>query len=247
MKTIMAISLFTFYLFSQSCSVETANVSSVQSAEENRNGEQVDEQKQNTLGNPLEAKSLEKVQIGNTKGLLVLNHQRLNKKDFIRIYDDDGSVWYKFTFYYDDSDGKFEYENKSFRPFAFHPDYFLLALRLTSEDKNHFEVIVNEDTGLKKFVLKKDQLLRFESWEDHILNAFAVDFDKRYNALRRTPDGEFDQTLFPENTTFHPIKINGQWLKVRIDPSDSENKSAQFGWIKWKENNTLLIKLFYFS
>src|SRR5829696_6386999 len=83
---------------------------------------------------------------GNSLGLIVLSKSYGNK-DFIHIYNKDGSLWHKFTFYYDDSDGKFEYANDTFRPFAFHPDYFVLALKCVRKADGRYEVIVNEEMG----------------------------------------------------------------------------------------------------
>jgi len=68
----------------------------------------------------------------------------------VRFYNEDGSLWYEFTFYYDDSDGKFEYANENFNPFAFHPNNFLLDLKSRGEDGNRYEVVVNEETGWKQ-------------------------------------------------------------------------------------------------
>lgn len=181
--------------------------------------------------------------IKNTKGLIVLSN-RYGNNDFIRFYNEDESLWYEFTFYYDDSDGKFEYENEDFAPFAFHPDYFSLALRCVGEDKSRFEVIVNEETGLKKFVRKTDKTLKFETFENHILKTFSIDFNRTENPLRKIPEGEIKVVDLPKEVTFHPVEIKGEWLKVRWD---NTKKDTDFGWVRWKENDKILIKLFYFS
>ncbi|MBK8810726.1 MAG: hypothetical protein IPN69_08350 [Acidobacteria bacterium] len=103
----------------------------------------------------------DKSSIKDTKGLIVLSN-KYGKNDFVRFYNDDGSLWYEFTFYYDDSDGKFEYEKRRIRPFSFHQDYFCVSLN-GGEDKYRYEVIVNEENGLKKFVKKDDPTLKFET------------------------------------------------------------------------------------
>src|SRR5687767_1862872 len=53
------------------------------------------------------------VSIKNSIGLVVLSdkypsskNEIKDKDDFIRFYNEDGSLWYEFTYYYDDSDGK---------------------------------------------------------------------------------------------------------------------------------------------
>jgi hypothetical protein len=180
-------------------------------------------------------------------GIITLNEESYGKDKFIHIYNQDGSLWYQFTFYYNDSGRKFEYANENFKPFAFHLDYFVLALRCLDEDGNHYEVIVDEETGLKKFVRKDDETLKFETWEQHILKTFAVDFDREKNPLRETPGGKIKKVDLPKEVTFHPVEISGEWLKVRWDISKKKKNNTEFGWIKWKENNNLLVELFYFS
>jgi hypothetical protein len=192
-------------------------------------------------------KQSQKTDVENSLGVVSLNEKGYGKDKFIHIYNQDGGIWYRFTYYYDGSDGKFEYANENFNPFAFHPDYFVLALKCVGEDENRYEVIVNEETGLKKFVRKDDATLKFETWEKHILKTFAVDFDREQNPLRETPEGQVKDFVLPKEATFHPVEVNGEWLKIRWDSSKKAVKNDKFGWVKWKENNKILIELFYFS
>lgn len=191
-----------------------------------------------------------RIQESNTEssiGVIRLNEKGYDKDKFIHIYNQDGSLWYQFSFYYDDSDSKFEYANENFKPYAFHPDYFVLVLKCVGEDSNRYEVIVNEDTGLKRFVRKDDATFKFETWEQHILKAFAVDFDRSGNPLREIPEGQVKTVELPKEVTFHPVEINGEWLKVRWDSPKKSGKNDRFGWVKWKESNKILIELFYTS
>ncbi|RMG01717.1 MAG: hypothetical protein D6735_11390 [Acidobacteria bacterium] len=181
-----------------------------------------------------------------TKGVIVLG-DRYGKRDFVRLYNEDGSIWYEFTYYYDDSDGKFEYANENFLPFAFHPDYFILALRCVGEDENRYEVIVNEKTGLRKFVRKDDPTLKFVTWEEYVIKVFAVGFDRKENQLREMPNGTIMKVELPNEVVFHPLEIKDDWLKVCWDDSRKRKKCAGTGWVKWRDENHLLIKLFYFS
>lgn len=251
MKRMTAICLLSTLLTSQACSAEIANtqVPPPNGTEANRNEQRRDANEQtNKASTQSESQPApaDKTSIKDTKGLIVLSN-KYGKSDFVRLYNEDGSLWYEFTFYYDDKDGKFEYENDNFAPFAFHPDYFLLALRFAGEDKNRYEVIVNEDTGLKKFVKKDDAALKFQSWEDHIKGAFAVKFNQVENSLRETPAGKVKNADLPEDVTFHPVQVNGEWLKVRWDGSQQPKKDAGSGWVKWRDNDQILVELFYFA
>lgn len=184
--------------------------------------------------------------IKNTIGLIVLS-DHYGKDDFVRLYNADGSLWYEFTYYYDDSDGKFEYANKDFEPFAFHQDYFVLALKCVGADAERYEVVVDEEIGLKKFVKKDDPNFKLETWEEHILKVFAIDFNKQSNPLREKPNGKIKLIDVLEDATFKPVEMKGDWLKVRWNGSEDNANKAQFGWVKWKENDVILIELFYIS
>jgi len=188
--------------------------------------------------------------LDNTKGLLTLSEEYKKPYDFIRFYNADGSLWYEFTFYYDDSDGKYEYENDNFRPFSFHPDYFTLALKLIGEKSNYYEVVVNEETKLKKYVKKNDKNLKFETWENHILKTFAIEFNQKENSIRETPNGTLKKVDLSKIERFGAVEFKGEWLKINWDTeknTDSDSKKTDFGWIKWKEGENLLIDWFYFA
>jgi len=182
----------------------------------------------------------------NSLGLIVLSK---GGKDFIHIYNEDGSLWHKFTFYYDDSDGKFEYANENFRPFAFHPDNFLLALKCVRKEAGRCEMIVNEETRLKKYVKADDPSLKFETWEEHVLNVFAVGFNRKVNPMLEAPQGRVKKVTSLD-VPFHPVEVRGEWLKVKWDAANgTEKKGAKrnSGWIRWKKGARLLVELFYIS
>ncbi|MEZ5423977.1 MAG: hypothetical protein R2682_12925 [Pyrinomonadaceae bacterium] len=248
MKCLAIICLISTVLVSQACSAETGDTQAMptnanQNEQRRAANDQTNKASTHSESQPVQA---DKTSIKNTKGLIVVS-KGYGKNDFVRFYNDDGSLWYEFTFYYDDSDGKFEYENENFEPFAFHPDYFVLALKCVGEDQTRYEVIVNEKTGLKKFVKKGDSALKFETWEGHIVKAFAVKFDPKENALRDAPDGKVKNVDLPEDVTFHPVQVNGEWLKVRWDGSQQPKKDAGSGWVKWRDDNQILVELFYFA
>lgn len=250
MKRMTAICLLSTLLTSQACSAEIANtqVPPPHGTEVNRNEQRRDANEltnQTSTQGELPTVQADTTSIKDTKGLIVLS-TKYAKSDFVRFYNDDGSLWYEFTFYYATAGGKFE-SNEDFLPFAFHPDYFSLALKCVAGDKIRYEVIVNEETGLKKFVKKDDATLKFQSWEDHIKGAFAVKFNRVENPLRESPAGKVKNADLQEDVTFHPVQVNGEWLKVRWGGSQQPKKDAGSGWVKWRDDHQILVELFYFA
>ncbi len=185
-------------------------------------------------------------QIRDAMGVVVLT-DGYDKDDFVRIYNEDGSLWYKFTFYDNEA---FRRTNDAFKPFAFHQDYFVLALKCIGKREGRFEVIVNEETRMKKYVRVDDPVLKLQTWEEHILQVFAVDFNRKDNPVLETSGGQMKSIDFPKGVTFHPVEVRGEWLKIRwngTEQTGDKNISNNFGWIKWKKDGAISIELFYFS
>lgn len=188
--------------------------------------------------------------IKNIKGLVVLGEGYDKQNDLIRFYNADSSQWYQFTFYYDDSDGDFEYKNNDFRPYSFHPDYFKLAMKLIGETADYYEILVNEESGLKKYVKKSNKTLKFESWQDHILNTFAVEFDKTTNPLMNSPDGVPRSDDLSSVDRYAADKFEGDWLRVKLvkkNNPQNDTVSTDSAWIRWRKDDLLLIEWVYFA
>jgi hypothetical protein len=190
-----------------------------------------------------QTQQLRQSNIENSVGLIVLNRVS-GKGDFITIYNEDESPWYRFSFYYDDGQGQFPYQNSEFNPFAFHPDYFVLALKCVRKVKDRYEVIVNEESGLKKFVRADDLTLAFETWDAHVLKVFSVEFDRTRNPLLKTKQGQVRKVSLPKGTFFHPVKVEGDWLRVKWEIK-GKREQFDYGWVRWRGRRTLLIELSY--
>lgn len=179
--------------------------------------------------------------IGSAFGVLTLADS-YERGDTVRFYNDDGSLWYKFTYYYDDSDGQWDYPNEAFRPRAFHPDYFTLTLDVVEDLGTQYRVIVNATTGLEKLI-PKERFLRFRTWEQYVLNVFAIDHDDQQNPVRSTPGGQPSATPPGANDRLQPVKIEGDWLQVKW----GSEGSWSFGWVRWREGDRLVLYIFHFA
>lgn len=214
-----------------------------------------DRSKQTAVTNSFEAKPEMqrnipegKLNIKNTIGVVVLN--KFVKGDFVRFYNADGSLWYEFSYFYDDSDGKFDYPNDDFRPFAFHQDYFLLVLKCTERSDKFLEVVVNEETGLRKYVKANDRVLKLKRWEEFVLSVYAVKFDREANPILQAPNGQPNNVAIPSDANFRPVETDGDWLKIRCDAAAEpagKPKPNGGGWIRWKSAGKLLVDFSYFA
>ncbi len=169
-----------------------------------------------------------------------------DKRDYVKIYNKDESLWYEFTYYYDDSDGKFEFQNDNFRPFAFHSDYFLLGLKCVGEDKKNYRVVVNEEKGIEKYIRKSDKIFKLQSWQAHIKEAFSIDINKKKTPVYESPKGKEIKIASKNVERFEPVEINDDWLKITWENPEKESE-MRVGWVRWKKSDIILIDWFYFA
>lgn len=182
----------------------------------------------------------EKIDIANTKGLIILSYSAV-KKGEVHIYNADGSLWYTYRFT-DDSDHNLA-ENADFKPYIYSREGYL-ELYLIGEKGDMYEVIVNNATGEKKFIKKDDPSFKKQSWEEHVLSMFAVDFDQKTNPLRSSPENGQIIKQSGDRVNYHPKEIKGNWLKVEWFENDDRNKPSHTGWIKWRDNDHIILTLF---
>jgi hypothetical protein len=191
-----------------------------------------------------ETSSIPKFDMGKTLGVLSLSSEvGMNVDDTIKLLNEDGSVWFKFTFYYNDSDGKYDYYKEDFSPFAFHPDYSLLGLVVIADEGDRYKVIVNEEKGLEKYIKKKSYLEFFE-WGGFIeTKVFSVEFDQENNPLRKSNNSTSSILPYSKDEFYHPNKVEGDWLQVKWGYEDN----WEYGWIKWRDGNYIIVRWYYFA
>lgn len=176
--------------------------------------------------------------INNTIGVIILK-DNYSETDTVRLFNNDGSLWYKFTYFYDDSDGKFDYSNDDFQPFAFNPDNFVLALKTISVNEDEYYVVVNEITGLRKKI-KMTNYFQLLTWEQYVLKAFSIGFNQNDNIIFTEPSVTSKKIPYKVNSYYYPVKVENEWLKIKWSGENELN----YGWIRWKEKNRLLIEIY---
>lgn len=213
--------------------VETSNNSSSE-----HNQEKPEKEKKNKVP------EIEFRDISNSLGLIEITEKGFLKNETVHFYNQDGSLWNEFSLFDENKVYENIIQNKDFRPFRYDTDSNHFYFDWVGENKFFYKVIINEETKLKKFVKKEDSHFKADSWEKYILNCFAVEFDWEKNPLRKEINGQTLKENLDKSLTFQPEEIRGNWLKVkRLDNSNDEKKSKS-GWIKWKDNNKILINFF---
>lgn len=134
-------------------------------------------------------------------------------------------------------------ETIDFSPLNFFPDYYILRLELQKLDSIYYWVYLNSDkTVLKK--IKKNELFQFLNWTD-FMKKYLIDFDENQNPLRKSINGKRIKIKENENLFFQIDKIEGDWVHISNSSICDENmRDIKIdGWIKWKLNDRIIIKI----
>lgn len=184
------------------------------------------------------------VDVEKSIGIISLNGLvPFSEKDTIKLFNDDGSLWHQFSYSYDDSDGKYDFQNENFKPYLFHPDYFLLGLVVTEIlDSINYKVIVNKNSSLEK-VITVDEKLVLNTWEEAVLKSTSISFDDSINSIKDAQSLDANSLELPVESIIKPVSISNDWLKIEWQ-FEGEKRS---GWIQWKRNGLLVIKLSFLT
>lgn len=169
----------------------------------------------------------------------------------ISIYNEDGSKWSEVD--WNETTANAKNDNALFNPFNFSANHEILIIRVVRKSANWFEVVVNEEQWLLKYIKSSSVALNIEELSAHVLNRSAISSLK--HSLFDIPDGQDLGKIEHKHFELVPVEIRGNWLKVRVikresDVTQGENLEVskhEFVWIKWRDGHRLLIGLYYFA
>ena len=140
--------------------------------------------------------------------------------------------------------GKYHFEI-SYAPPWFYPeiqklDYGMLILRVLTISKNWIEVVTNKQTGQTNWISRMD--VDFIEWPSFLLNVFSVEIiEPGINPLRYKPlDHAGIIATTPERFSLSPVAIRGDWIMVST--LGLADRIVPTGWIRWRRNDSLLIR-----
>ena len=126
-----------------------------------------------------------------------------------------------------------------FWPEVMKMDYGLLLLRARTLKKNWIEVVVNQQTGLTRWVDR--QAVEFIDWPTFLLNVVAVEVtDAVANPIRVKPLDHAGILAEAPDIPLPPLAIRGSWMQVST--ADVADRMPPSGWIRWRDDDRLLIR-----
>lgn len=120
-------------------------------------------------------------------------------------------------------------------------EYQILALKCLMNTKDFYKVQISD--SVSGYLLKINPLIKYQTWEEHVLSVFSVGFNEKTNPIRIKPNNTASLVNYVSGEFYLPYKIQGDWLQVRW----GSDKDWEYGWIIWEKNGTLIIELFYFA
>jgi hypothetical protein len=145
-------------------------------------------------------------------------------------------------------------------PMFFETDYGIMHFVCVNESGNAYKLLTSS-TELKYIPRTKASSLR--TWDDYILQSFGIR-RKTSSPVYQEPEENPKTVPIPEgHEMFCPMEVKGNWVKVRYDcfynmknnPHEGEPCQTFIdkcdkpltGWLKWRDQNKLLIDIFLMS
>jgi hypothetical protein len=149
------------------------------------------------------------------------------------LYNLDNTFWKSFYF----GDGCC---GSSIAPYSIKSDYSHLIFRVVGRTNNAYIIVADEAKNIQKLFNPIDTSFNYYTWEELILNTFAVGLYEGDTAtLRSSPSYSAKVLPYDRNLIYTAVEFKDEWLKIR-DENDLE------GWVKWRDGKgEVLIELFF--
>lgn len=182
-------------------------------------------------------------------GVVVVNLSRVySYNDTICLYNLNGEIYSCLSKYLYNDSLKLDLKEASPQRLqeiieirSFYPEYDIFVADCIGKKDGKFKILVN---GSVKY-LPDNNMVDFKTYEDYILSNYVALTDK--SPLRE--DKSEKAPIIPSylESNYVPIKIKGDWLKVKCDLNcEGCNNGKYFeGWVKWREDENILIEVYY--
>lgn len=118
-------------------------------------------------------------------------------------------------------------------------DYGLLLFKIISITKHFIEIEVNASLDQTAWVSR--EVCNIMLWPEFLLNVYSVEIiDTIQNPLRVVPFSHGGLLRYMNYSIMEPVQIKGDWMQVIL--YDGNLNKLDYGWIRWRENNKLLVE-----
>lgn len=124
----------------------------------------------------------------------------------------------------------------------FYPEYGIAHFDCLAVDDEYYIVTFGDGPGKTKKIAKDKNKFEFRTWSDYILKS-KIAFEPGQDKILTSPSGR-DELKINTRISLLPLKVDGDWVQVKCDIDCSECPAQDIiGWMRWRENDRLLINL----
>ena len=125
-----------------------------------------------------------------------------------------------------------------FVPHHLKPDYDMLYFKVVGVSRDFAEVIVNKFTGRKAYVNQHAGKMIF--WPDFLLQVHSVEMLPDHQQPVRVKPLDYAGEVNLPHVFMKAVLVKDLWMKVQLQ--DDHFREVGEGWIKWRDENGLLIR-----
>ena len=140
-------------------------------------------------------------------------------------------------------------KTKKILPFFYKPDYGLYHFICLEKNNQYYKILIN-DTEVAFIPNNKNYI--FRTWETILMTASVERIDKQ-NLIRNSLS-EADKKNITNDCDYETLKVvdvieqkGAYWIQVSFadncDPYLDTKTKQKFGWIKWRNQDKLLVKI----
>jgi hypothetical protein len=175
--------------------------------------------------------------IANTIGFITFYHEDIDGENKITLLNDDGTVWMAFEADQYHNGMQIEWK-EDFSPWELESETMTFVIRCVGKYDGGYCVVVNESSGEEKR-MRYHRNIKISTIEEHILDRL-ISFNPVDNPIKDSPGGTTMDLSDTPGDLFTIVGIEGDWIKIRDEESNNT-----LGWIRWRENDRLLISIYY--
>jgi hypothetical protein len=117
-------------------------------------------------------------------------------------------------------------------------DYEILYFRIKSIHRDFLEIVVNKSTQKKAYVDRTAEMTIF--WPDFLLNVQSIEFPKDLPQTVRVKPLNYAGQVSLDFEFMKPIQFQYHWMEVELLDRDFQKTGT--GWVRWRDDEKLLIE-----
>lgn len=128
-------------------------------------------------------------------------------------------------------------------------EYFAFTFRCLTKTDEWFEIMVNNETK-STYWIKKTDSIKFKNWEEYLKDMFGVERLSEFpQQIRTEPTDNSPEIQYQKKDCFVVTSMKGDWIEIATPDYCDENftdskQSIKSGWIKWRQEDQLVINYF---